>query len=119
MYEVNGFIKHSEEDVFADGCIPSSGGISADMSIRFNGATVDDLVKALMEFVGADDPDSVQIDACEDPGRIDIQVLENAEGHVASIHEIALWRTGKCRLWLCDYSFQAEFVDRRVVSLAV
>lgn len=117
MFEVNGWMKFVEEDVFAQGCVGQTR-CYGDNSMRFKAASLDGLIKALMEFTGTDDRENVMLDACDEEGRIDIQILENDDGCAASKAEIEKWRDGKCRLWLADYSFRVEQVERRTVALA-
>ena len=118
MLEVNGFIKITEQDVFAEGCLPETGSVYHDNVLRFKAATIDDLVKALMEFTGCNDRESVLLDACDDQGRIDIQIMETEEGYAASKNDIAQWREGNRCLWLAIYTFQVEQVERKTISLA-
>ena len=117
MFEVNGWTKHAEEDTYENGCIGKSS-FSDDRFMRFTGHTVNDLISALMEFTGVNDRDAVLLDACDEEGRIDIQLLETAEGYAASHSDIEKWRNGELRLWLVDYTFRVEQVERRRVALA-
>lgn len=118
MFEVNGWSKFVEEDIFAEGCIPETSCYYSDKTMRFQASTVDDLIKSVMEFVGCANRAEVELDACDEAGRIDIQMLESDEGNPASPREIEQWRAGNCRLWLANYTFYAEFVDRHPVTLA-
>lgn len=117
-YEVTGFIKFAEEDSFENGCLPETSRCMVDKSMRFVGATKEDLIAALMEFVGCKDKGSVLLDACDEIGRVDIQVMETDEGHTAGDRDIEYWRANMQRLWLCDYSFRVEQVERVTVSMA-
>ena len=117
MFEVNGWTKYAEEDVFAEGCV-GRGASFGDNNMRFQGSTLQDLIKSLMEFTGVDHEDCVVLDACDEEGRIDIQLFETAEGNAASYSDIEKWRDGELRLWLVDYTFRVEQVERRRVALA-
>lgn len=118
-YEVSGFIKFAEEDIFADGCQPDSAATTSDSSLRWSSHDLDSLIGQLMAFVGCESSDNVIRDACDEPGRLDIQVYEGAEGTPASEAEMALWKEGKKRLWLACYSFYVESVIRTPAPLAV
>lgn len=118
MFEVTGFTKFAEEDVYSQGCLPNTASFSGDKTMRFQASTLDDLIKALMEFCGVDHRDSVQLDACDEDGRIDVQLLETGEGYAASQSDIEAWRNGERRLWSVDYTFRVEQVERRIVALA-
>lgn len=115
-YEVNGALKFYEEDVYAHGC--TGKGSTTWIDIRWQAETLSELVEKLNSFVGNDNPENVLYDACDEEGRLDIQIYETDEGCAASAHEIAEWKEGKRRLWLCDYSFKVERVERKAISLA-
>lgn len=115
MLEVNGCLKIWEEDVYAHGC--TGNGSSAWIDMKWKAETLADLVEHLNAFVGNDDPSSVLYDACEEEGRLDIQVMETDDGCAASSADIEAWKQGKRRLWLCDYSFTVERVERQSVNL--
>lgn len=114
-YEVNGALKFWEEDVYGNGCIGNGG--STWIDIRWRADTLAELVEKLNSFAGNDDPGAVLYDACEEEGRIDIQVLETYESNAPTEADLAAWKEGKRRLWLCDYSFKVERVERQAVNL--
>ena len=116
-YEANGWIKFVEEDSFEHGCL-SKTSFMVHGNERFSGATLDDLLKALNEFTGNNDAEAIEFDACDEQGRVDIQIMETAEGYAADKSDIAVWREGKRRLWLVCYSFRVEHVERKPVALA-
>jgi len=116
-YEANGWTKFCEEDDFENGCLPKTS-FMVDGRERFVGATIDDLLKALNEFTRNDDAEAIELDACDEPGRVDIQIMETAEGYAASKNDIVAWREGKRRLWLACYSFHVEHVERKPIALA-
>lgn len=115
-YEVNGALKFYEEDVYAHGC--TGNGSTTWIDIRWQAETLLELVAKLNSFVQNNNPENVLYDACDEDGRLDIQVYENEYGHTVGANEIAEWKEGKRRLWLCDYSFRVERVERKAISLA-
>lgn len=117
QYEVRGFTKLSEEDVWSKGCIPSSGGGFHDNQMRFVSDSVEGLIEKIISFTDAPSRDCLILDSCDEDGRLDVQVLETAEGYAASPHDIELWKSGEKRLWLCDYIFYIEQVDRKPLTL--
>ena len=117
QYEINGYIKHAEEDSWENGCDPTSGN-SFFGDTQFKADSIEKLITYLCQHCGAE-RDAVTLDACEEPGRIDIQVMENGEGYHASNPEMESFRKGNCRLWLADYSFQVEKVTRETISLNI
>lgn len=116
MLEVNGFIKHSEEDNYENGCELRGASFFGDD--RFTAETEAELLKQLMDFVGVTDKSCVTVNACGEAGRIDIQRMENADGLEPSDREFEAFKTGDCRLWLCDYSFYAEKVNRKTFTFS-
>lgn len=109
-YQIKGFLKHSEEDIFQDGCQPNSG-ISHYIDYEIRCEKIDDIIKNAMSFLGINDKKSVLINACDEPGRIDFQVMENSEGCSASDSETNQWKEGKKRLWLCNYSCKVSYIS--------
>lgn len=113
-YLATGWFKYTEEDVFATGCIVKSsidGGHDT-----FTGATVDELIAQCAKFAGTDDLSNCLLDSCDEAGRLDVQVYENASGSPASAKELADWKEGKERLWLATYTFQLLQCSKVVLS---
>ena len=115
-YETTGWFKDANEDIYADGC-RLEGGYACDGNDTFKADTVDDLIGQIMSFVGCEDRDSVLLDSCEEPGRIDIQIMETDDGFLATESDLATWKQGRKRLWLVCYTFHVEKVTRETVSL--
>lgn len=115
-YEVRGWYKIAEEDNWEKGCLPESGShYSGDD--QFEADSIEKLVTYLCQHCGAEGV-AAELDACEEDGRIDIQVMENREGYHASKPEMEAFKKGKCRLWLAAYTFQVEKVTREVIKLS-
>ena len=117
QYEINGGLKHIEEDVYSEGCRMGTSSCW-DIDVRLRADSVDELIKKLNEFLGNDDPGAMELDACDEPGRIDVQMLEDDKGMQADARQIEAWKKGKLRLWLADYSFRVEAIERLSVMLA-
>lgn len=100
MYLVNGMIKHSELDDYEQGMIGDNSCHSIDYT--FKSTTIEDLIKQLIDFTGHDD---VCLNACDEPGRIDIQGMEDNLGMKATRLDIEVWKAGKITLWAVTYSF--------------
>lgn len=117
-YEVRGYLKHAEENIFADGCQPGTGTMfegSHFSAYAFTLAVLLDKLKAEVPF--ACDGDSIEIDACDEPGRIDIAGMETHDAQEPSKSELARWKVGECRLWYVVYSFHVQRVTRETVAL--
>lgn len=105
-YEVNGWSKFTEEDVYSEGCLPETmsnyGGHD-----RFIGNTVEEVLEKIMSFTNAE-KDWMLLNSCDDVGRVDVQVNENEDGYRATEQEIKQWKQGKLKLWLATYIFYVK-----------
>ena len=109
-YECNYVHKLVEVDDYENGCTGETS--DCGYSYKIEGETLDDLMGAISDHTGCEKA-NISVNPCgDDPSRIDAQVMENGEGFPATSTEFALWREGKIKLWLCDYSFYFETVRR-------
>ena len=117
QYEINGVHRFTEEDIYNDGCQPKTG--SSDyIKLNIKANTVDELIQKLFsELCFTYSKEALELNACDEEGRIDIQVMEDENGSEASKNELASWKNGKKRLWLGNYSANIELVTRESVSL--
>lgn len=110
-----GWMKISEKDDFKNGVVGNAtmdGGHET-----FTGATIDELIKQCASFCGNDeDLQYCILDSCDEAGRLDVQVYENAEGERASRIDIAAWKGGTKELWLSTYTFKLLEVKPIVLS---
>lgn len=115
QYETRGCHKYWEENSFSEGCKGGTHG-NAFIDVHFSADGVDALVNKIVDFLGGDC--DVELDACGEPGRIEVQMLETDDGTAPTERQIERWKAGELRLWLADYSFYVEAVERRTVELA-
>jgi len=118
MYESNGCIKFAEVDQWGDGCIDSPLNYSIFVNYQVKGETLKDIKQAIADFTSCG-IEGMDINSCDEIGRIDAQVMENTEGYPASEHELALWKEGNCTLFAVTYSFQFEEVTRKPAEFNV
>lgn len=117
QYEVTGWIKFSEEDDFNEGCQPDTTTTTQGDDI-FKAATVKELIAKIVAFLGLDnDDDAVELDTCDEPGRVDISQTEDEDGTRASERDLEKWKQGKIKLFYATYSFHVEKVTRETVRL--
>ena len=116
-YETRGFWKDSEQDIFNEGCQPGTGAAFSDETTIFSEDTLEELVEKIMEFCDTDDKRNVMLNACDEKGRIDVQVMERGDGTAASERNIIEWKQGFRDLWLCNYTFHVHFVTAEPVDL--
>lgn len=114
MYRADGFFKMSEEDIYSEGCIPNSGSCFASHEI-FRSHKLESLLKTITNYVGADMED-VEVNACDEAGRVDICVMENESGYKATMKEIEAWKEGKTRLWDTIYTFNVYEYEENPVN---
>lgn len=106
MYRIKGYFQSSEEDSYADGCIPSSGFSGYNKDINIQAETVSGIIEEVKKSFSVTD-DALDL-TFNEPERFDMQRIETADGDLASDSDIAKWKKGKKRLWLCNYSFYVE-----------
>lgn len=118
-YEVRGWLKMSEEDTYAEGCL-IDGGTQFSGSDTWYGETVDAVIEQLRQFVPfKTDGDAIDRDACDEPGRIDISGTETNDGDEPTPAQWEAWKRGEYRLWYVTYIFHVERVTRETVSATV
>jgi len=116
-FEVVGWMKYAEEDIFEDGCQLNST-TTAFGDDRWSAPTVSNLVEQLRAFVPfTSDGDAMQLDACEELGRIDISGMETIDGNEPTVSQLEDWKRGEYRLWYVTYTFQVERVTRETIAL--
>jgi hypothetical protein len=102
--------KFAEIDDYENGCLPETA-INFRIDVKFKADTVDDLLEDIKNYFGVDD-DAIELNSCDEIGRIDIATLENADGYNANESEIELWKQGKIELWACTYTYYVDEVKR-------
>lgn len=115
-YIARGTLKHTEEDVFSQGCLPETSQTEY-IEIEFRADTLDELLSDIFAYSRASSKEDCLFDACGDPGRLDVQVYENDRAERATRKELEDWKQGHVRLWLADYIFQIESVTSELVNL--
>ena len=112
-YEIDGGIKFAEEDDYKRGCLPDTAQDS-DIRVSFRADTLPELLAKLMGFHGIDEADkhgAVVLNACDEPGRIDISKMEDGDGNEATTAQLEAFKRGKCRLWSVIYTYQVRKVE--------
>ena len=107
MFFMNGLIKHVELDTYQQGCIDDPTNHSMNVDVMFKAETLKGLLDKVSEFIGCYD---YQINPCgDDPSRVDWQLTVDENTYPASQSDLQLWRKGKKRLWIADFT---GFVER-------
>lgn len=116
MYEVNGWCKYGEQDHYETGCDPDKY-VSFSGNERWSAETIPELLKKLRDFVGVDDDYEIELDACDEDGRVDICVMETNDSYTADEWQIEEWKKGELALWYSTYTFMVERAAREPVQL--
>jgi len=101
MYKINGFSKMVEVDDYKEGCLPETMQ-NFEINYVISGKTKEEVIKQVMNFLNVE-RDAIELNACEENGRIDIQTLEDADGCKASNGEIERWKRGELTLYAGYY----------------
>lgn len=104
-YHIPTFCAFSEEDNYERGC--EGGGSSYVYDHSFDAASEEALIGFVCNHFDVE-RDAIELNACEEDGRIDIARMEDANGCNASQSEIESWKKGKTRLWHVVYTGQLE-----------
>lgn len=110
-----GWLKNAEEDIYDTGCTGPSTVTGGDT--RFIADTPQELITHLMQFCDVSNENDVIKNACDEIGRLDIQVYETGEGLPASPHQIEEWKSGRMRLWFCTYTFEITRIHEEPFDL--
>lgn len=102
MYSIINFLKFAEEDKFNEGCDPDTA-MTSSVDITFEAETIDEVSQKVRDFFGVTN-DSIEFNACDDYGRIDIQIMENKAGDQPTQYELDEWKAGNRRMWACTYT---------------
>lgn len=114
-YEINGWSKYVQRDNWRDGCHGAASCYGGNE--RFSGDTALDAVEAFCDFIGADIDNDAELNACEEAGRVDVSIMENADGYAATDYEIQKWKNGEIELWYAVYTGYVEFVSRQAAAI--
>ena len=106
-YHIRGFHVHSEVDNYEQGCLPDTGTMYED-DRSIHGDTQKELLDELQNLLGISNTDEIQLNACEEAGRVDIQILECEDGTRPNSIEKEKWTQGKLILRLTTYTGQLE-----------
>lgn len=117
MYEVNGWHKYGERDYYESGCDPDKY-VSFGGEDRLSATNVEDLLIKLRGFVGVPDDYEIELNSCEETGRVDISVLETNDSYPADEWQIERWKKGEFDLWYSTYTFYVERVARQRVDFS-
>lgn len=97
-------IKLIEQDDFDRGCLPDTAQ-ERYYTQQFSGESLDELLHQISEHHGVA-VENMDLNACDELGRLDIQCMEDDKGLLMFESEIEQWKQGKKRAWLATYTYQ-------------
>ena len=112
-YKVNSFIWHCEEDNFENGCDPETSETNTgEMGISSNKLT--DVLEAVKLQLGCKNNDEIELNACEEDGRIDFQFMSLKPFSVfrASDKSLSKFRSGDINLYFNCVSVYVDTVEQ-------
>lgn len=107
-YESGKAFKHTEVNDYEQGCLPDTSSCW-DVDIKFSANTKEELIEQIKNYYDVTNED-IMLNSCDEPGRIDIQILEDENSFKATEHDKELWKQGKKKLWLSTYTYYARMV---------
>lgn len=120
MFEVSGLYKMSDKDNWKEGCVGP--GSSHHVDVSFKNEDLDALIKEIAAFVGIEEKDfdnSVERTACEEEGRIDFVVQENADGQVLTEQEWLDFKAGRIDTYYVTYVARVYEVQRKIADVSL
>lgn len=110
QFEVSGFHRIATEDHYHQGEFGPSSDSYVDYHIKAK--TLQEMREKIASVVGGTLEDQ-DLNSCDEPGRVDVQMLENADGLSPTASQYAKWIEGEYRLWSVTYTFYVESVTRQ------
>lgn len=104
-YHIPHFFAHSEEDNFEQGCIGPANSYTYEQS--FDASSEQHLLELIMVHFDVE-RDALELNACEEDGRIDVARMECEDGTKAYESDIAAWKAGNKKLFYTVYTGQLE-----------
>ena len=101
MFIISGFHKSTEQDDYENGCIGNGSDYFIDYQIKT--ATLDDIKAKIASFIGCEVSD-LDLDTCEEVGRIDCGRTETEDGDEADKAQIDAWKDGNLVLYYAVYT---------------
>lgn len=108
FYKVLLTLKFAEEDTYKEGCDPNSAN-STHLDLDIKGYTQEELINSIKSYFGVE-REAIELNACEDKGRIDVQLMETEDGSSPNNVDMESWREGSLRLWAVNYSLYIGIV---------
>jgi hypothetical protein len=103
MIHCKGYIKHVERDNWENGCTDTVQ--SYFVSDYFECATKEEAIQYCKDVTGETDEGALDLNSCDEPGRIDIQVQEDENGNRLTQLQWDQFKAGEIDTYLATYSF--------------
>lgn len=103
MIYCKGYFKHTDRDNWENGCIDTVS--SYFVPNYFECRTKEEAIRHCKDVTGETDEGALELNFCDDPGRIDIQVQEDENGNRLTPSQWEQFKAGEIDTYLATYSF--------------
>ena len=111
-YQINGLLKFTEQDDYENGCDPDTA-TSFEVDVKFTGKSAMEVIEKAAAFLGVEtkgENNGVELNACDEKGRVDFAKMEDADSTTPNKTQIAAWKKGREKLYYAVYSARVEKV---------
>jgi len=118
-YRIHNLLKLAEEDIYDDGCQPETAQ-TFEVSVEFQGKTAKEVVQSAADWLGVSwggENNGVEVNAADEPGRVDFRRMEDDESGSLSPRKYAAWKNGQCKAWAVTYTGYVRKVTEETVKL--
>ena len=116
-FKIDSVLKFVEEDSYEEGCLPNTAQ-SHLIDVEFKGENPESVIQQFCDFLGVKNtPESVDKNACDENGRVDIALMENSEGYEATPSQVENWKEGNFKLFYSVYSGVVTKITEEEVTL--
>lgn len=118
MFESSSVSLFSEVDIFEDGCQPGTG-YSSNYPLDIRADTLEEFLEKLGEHCLWRKPlqGDYELNACEEPGRIDMAVMTTPDHYPATPSQLNEWKQGLRELRYSVFTVRVKKVMRETVEL--
>jgi len=109
MFIIRTLHKFTEQDDYENGCLPDTG-TSYEVPVSFQGETVADVISKASDFIGCG-KEGIELDACDEKGRVDFAVTETVYGTTLTDMETAQWKAGELKAYYAVYTGFVESLE--------
>lgn len=103
MLVCNGYLKFSELDSWENGCSGECETIFVKYQIESKNK--EEAIQQVKDITGETCDDAIELNSCDEPGRVDVQVQEDEHGNRLTQDQWEEFKQGRIKAYLVTYSF--------------